>query len=212
MKYRLEKGKLNDHGQPVVRKFNTDRLIDRAIDELIGICKGIIIDKSISDEEVQFLIHWLEVNKDQAHIWPASVLVDRINYFLSDNVIDAQEKEDLLNILTQVSGSSDIANMSTSLPLCSPAPDIVFNARRFCLTGKFLYGPRKKCEYEIITRGGQAQSAPTQETDYLIIGCIGSTDWIHSTHGRKIEYAIELKSKGSPIAIISEEHWSNFLK
>ena len=26
-------------------------------------------------------------------------------------------------------------------------------------------------------------------TDYLIIGCIGSTDWIHTCYGRKIEKA-----------------------
>ena len=113
---------LNEDGQPINRAFSKDRLNDRSIDELIGICKGIIIDKVIIDEEIQFLAHWLEVNKDRAHLWPANVLIERITRFLSDKVIDNSEKEDLFNILTQISGSNLIANLSSSLPLCNPPP------------------------------------------------------------------------------------------
>jgi hypothetical protein len=42
---------------------------------------------------------------------------------------------------------------------------------------------------------------------YLIIGEIGSRDWIHSTHGRKIEKALEHNAGGARIAIIGEQHW-----
>jgi len=45
----------------------------------------------------------------------------------------------------------------------------------------------------------------------LIVADMGSRDWIHSTHGRKIEKAMEVKSSGNLIAIISEEHWVKHL-
>lgn len=101
--------------------------------------------------------------------------------------------------------------MSTLLPLDSPAPSIVFDAKQFCLTGKFCYGARSKCEREIKDRGGQAQSNVTQKTNYLVVGLLGSTDWKHSTYGLKIQNAIELQDKGHPISIVSEEHWVKYL-
>jgi hypothetical protein len=41
----------------------------------------------------------------------------------------------------------------------------------------------------------------------LVIGEIGSQDWLHSTHGRKIEKAIEYNDTGAKIAIVPEKHW-----
>jgi hypothetical protein len=45
----------------------------------------------------------------------------------------------------------------------------------------------------------------------LVVGTIRSRDWLHSTHGRKIEHAVELAGQNHPIAIVSEEHWANNL-
>jgi len=47
-------------------------------------------------------------------------------------------------------------------------------------------------------------------TDYLVIGEIGSSNWVHSSFGRKIEKAMELKEKGR-ISIVSEKHMQEFL-
>jgi hypothetical protein len=40
-----------------------------------------------------------------------------------------------------------------------------------------------------------------------VIGSIGSRDWIHSTHGRKIETAVAMRERGHSIALVGEEHW-----
>jgi hypothetical protein len=56
--------------------------------------------------------------------------------------------------------------------------------------------------------GGKVVGAPSSLTDYLIIAQLGSKDWMHSTHGRKIEKAVKLRDEdNAKIAIISEKHW-----
>ena len=51
----------------------------------------------------------------------------------------------------------------------------------------------------------------TQNIHYLIIGSIGSDDWIHSSFGRKIEKALQFKKQGKNIIIISEDHWTKYI-
>lgn len=202
---------IDDHGQPLNRYLSAKRLNDRIIDQLIGMCKMTISDGIVTAQEAQYLAQWLETNKSITSVWPANILTERIREMLADNVIDEEERKELFEILSSTTGGSQPVNMSTTLPLDKQEPEIFFNDKQFCFTGKFVYGTRKQCESEVTERGGWCNSNPTQKTDYLVIGLIGSTDWIHSTHGRKIEYAVELKNKDFPIAIVSEEHWTKYL-
>lgn len=208
----------NLHGQPLSRDYSVRRLTDRTIDELIGICKGMKADGILNPEEVFFLSDWMANNKDVIDIWPVNILFARIEKVLFDNVVDESERKDLLDIISEVTGRpnsieliNDVTHLSTSLPIDNPAPQIIFDDKSFCLTGRFFYGPREKCELEVIDRGGKIQPKPTRQTNYLVIGSFGSTDWTHSTHGRKIEYAVSSKAEGYPIALVSETHWMNFL-
>jgi NAD-dependent DNA ligase len=205
----------NEHGQPLNRNFSRARLEDRDIDELIGLCKGIVCDGVVNVDEAMFLSRWLENNKHLSGQWPVNVLSTRIADILSDNIIDDSEKSELFDILSDLTGkraTNEIHTLKSSvLPLDDPLPSVSFERKLFCLTGKFCYGTRDKCEYEVITRGGTIQSAPTMKSDYLVVGVLGSSDWIHTTHGRKIEAAVEFRSKGLPISIIPEEHWAAFL-
>src|SRR5262245_59381504 len=71
------------------------------------------------------------------------------------------------------------ASASTDLPLDRPAPEIMFDSRSFCFTGKFIHGTRAGCQSALTTRGAAVQSSPTRDTHYLVIGglaaAIGST-------------------------------------
>lgn len=202
---------IDKDGQPLNRAFNALRLQDRAIDELLGISKGIILDKVVNQKEAENLVTWIEVNCNVINKWPAKALYGRIKEMLADGVLDDDEKIELFDLLSKTTGGVLVdkfsGNFSTALPLDDPPPRIIFEGRCFCLTGKFFYGGRRKCEQEIIDRGGFPKSSPSRKTDYLVIGEIGSTDWIHSTHGRKIEKAMELRDAGQPLAIVSEKHW-----
>ena len=207
---------LDRDGQPIVRAFNAARLTDRAVDELIGLCRGVLADGAVTDGEAKFLLQWMEANREAAGQWPCSDLYRRLREMLVDRTLDADEQSELLDLLLDITGGGlpldqRIASMSSSLPLCSPPPELVFPERAFCLTGKFVFGSRKQCEAALLERGASALSSPTQKTHFLVIGSIGSKDWIHSTHGRKIEKAVEMREEGFPIRIVSESHWVRFL-
>ncbi|MGM0538611.1 MAG: BRCT domain-containing protein [Thermodesulfobacteriota bacterium] len=203
---------IDPHGQPLNRAFNAKRIAERGVDEVIGLCKGVIADSKVNQQEAEFLLNWLQANSDVASQWPCNILAARIQEYLSDGYLDREESEDLLDLLEQITGAVDqecvTANMSTQLPFDHPLPEITFQGSVFCLTGRFAFGTRKDCEREIITLGGRATKNPIQDMDYLIIGCIGSRDWLHSTHGRKIEKALELKEKGFGVSIVPEDHWA----
>lgn len=195
--------------------INSIRLHERNIDELIGICKGIIADGSIVQKEAEFLLQWMESNQDAAHVWPANVLYERIRLHLSDGVLDPDDQQDLLNLISQITGGKQpqsVHSMTSTLPLDNPAPDVEFDGRVFCLTGTFTVGSRDNVTKLIESKGGKCVKAPTLSTDYLVIGIVGSRDWIHSTHGRKIEAAVTIRDSGKTgISIVSEEHWIKFI-
>lgn len=206
---------LDEHGQPRDWRFCARHVAERQIDEMIGICKGVLSDGALVEQEVQFIADWLDRNRHAAGRWPCSVLYERVRRALVDGRLDAEEEAELIEVLPQVTGGpqgdTTGESMSSELPLDDPPPTINFDGAAFCLTGKFAFGPRGVCEAAVSERGGIIHASPKRDTRFLVIGLVGSRDWIHSTHGRKIERAIELREKGGDIAIISEEHWVTHL-
>jgi NAD-dependent DNA ligase len=205
-----EATKLDVHGQPVNSQFNHRRVEDRQIDELMGLCKMALSDGAVDALEVRTLLSWLETNKECADRWPANVIYDRICRSLADGVLDSEEEGEILDLLVKTVGGVGSEQKSSSLPLCDPLPEVQFEGHVFCLTGKFVIGTRAYCSRLITDRGGELADNPTRATDYLVIGDIGSSNWAHSSFGRKIEKAIELRENGS-ISIVSEKHMQEFL-
>ncbi len=208
--------KHDDHGQPP-HWFRAKHVGDRAVDELLGICKGMLADGKVNSQEADFLARWLEENRELTDDWAIQQLDRRVRGMLADGVIDQEEREELFQILSEVVGGppvmENVHSFATSLPVNNPAPEICFEDKCFCFTGKFALGTRKICEKEAQDRGAKIGKSITKKLDYLVIGTIGSRDWKHSTYGKKIATAIEYRDeKGVDIAIISEDHWASFLK
>lgn len=196
------------------RTSTANRIQDRLIDELIGVCRGVIADDKVDEKEAIFLGQWIENHREIADRWPVNVLYTRIVEMLKDGILSGDEQTELLATLRDLTGESTLyqePNRSTSLPLNKPAPDIEFEGKNFALTGTFVFGTKLDCEETVMEMGGSLDDNPTKETDYLVIGELCSPDWAHTTFGRAIEKAIELRDSGSDIAIISEEHWVNAL-
>lgn len=209
-------GRQNEHGQAVSSRFAGDRLRDRSVDELLGLCRGILSDGMTLQSEAQYLIAWLESNRAAAGQWPGNVIYARVAAMLEDGILDDTEQGELLDLLNQTTGlgiplPEIAASYASALPLDDPAPEIQFEGRAFVLTGQFAQGSRNECEAIIEDRGGIVRKNPARGVDFLIIGAIGSRDWIHSTHGRKIEKAVELRRDGILIRIVSEGHWTRYL-
>jgi len=45
-----------------------------------------------------------------------------------------------------------------------------------------------------------------RDLDYLVIGVVGSRDWMHSTHGTKIQKAVEYRDRGIAVQIVDEQN------
>lgn len=198
---------------PLLNRGNRQR---RAIAELLGLAKGIIADGVVSSAEAAFLRDWVRANPDAVDTWPCSVVAERLQQIYADGVVDAAERSELADLLLDVTGGGldqvEGANPATNLPLNDPVPIIEFPGRLFVFTGRFLYGPRKTCEKCVREAGGDTSSRVTRKTSYLVIGDLGSRDWIHSSFGTKIEKAVEYRDGRSvPLAIVHEEDWARAL-
>jgi NAD-dependent DNA ligase len=206
--------KLDVDAQPLNLAWNRQRRVDAAIDELIGLIRGIVADDEVSERETIKLAEWTQLHPDVVNDWPANVVVRRINRIFDDGRVDGEEREELKELLLEVIGQNDVplTTAPTELPLSRPAPEIIFDQNVFVFTGKFVYGPRRVCEAEVLERGGRTSNSVTLDTAYVVIGSIGSRDWIHSSWGRKIEKAVDYRSRElCPIAVVSEQRWTSFL-
>jgi hypothetical protein len=201
---------LDEHGQPPLQ-FYAARVAERAISELLGLCKGMVCDGLITKGEARGLRDWIAANPNALETFPANVLVERLGRIYADGEADEEERHDLFELLQAVTGtasSGDLSlNRATALPLDEPPPALVFAGQEYVFTGKMVYGTRRTCEQAVIARGGTTHSGVTMRTDVLVIGTLGSAAWKESTHGTKILRALELKERGQPLVIVGEAHW-----
>lgn len=202
--------------QPLVRAFRSEAVAERQIDELIGLIKGVLADGAICQDEVEFLYGWMTANRGASDAWPAKVLFPRIAAALADGYLDVNEEKEIIDLLlTTVGGNTaplqGLHSNSSTLPLCRPAPVVRFERQSFCFTGKFHSGTRSWCEAQVQHRDGINSPGITKKLNYLVIGEIGSRDWLHSTHGLKIQKAVDYRMAGVPLHIIGEQHWYEHL-
>lgn len=197
----------------LLNQLGSDRITSRQVDELVGIARGVAADGQLNLAEVEFLQSWLAANLYACHQPLISTLYDRIKAYLSDGALDADEASELLETLRGFTGETiELGEMlkSTSLPLCHPAPKVVFSNARYCFTGTFKFGQRKDCERATLERGGIPGSL-TSKTNFLVIGAYATESWKHSNFGTKIMKATDFRNNGHPIAIISEDYWTQHL-
>lgn len=197
--------------------ITSSRRTDRASNELVGLCRGLLADGHVSQLEAQFLKEWIERNAEFTGVYPFDRIYSQLSAILRDGFVDEDESADLHDTLVRFVGGEafseqgQTASRSTTLPVDDPEPVIEFPGAVFVVTGTFLHGERASVHAAIEQRGGASSGSPSRKTRYLVIGELGSRDWINSNAGRKIEKAVQLRAGGHPIAIISEAHWTRSL-
>lgn len=194
--------------------IHADRLIDRDINQLLGICEFALQDGHIDQGEAKSILDWLNNHQLCLDTWPANILYDRLQCMLEDNVLDNEEQGELLSLIMSIATPRDQSDRITpsSLPLNTPAPTVIFDNRSFCFTGVFDFGKRTDCQEAVLNLGGIAAPGITKKLHYLVIGNIGSEVWKHTSFGSKIAKAVEYRESGAPLCIISESHWVTHLK
>lgn len=205
----------DSHGQPLNTQFNAARRKDRDIAEMLGLAKGIIADGRVSRGEAVLLRDWSRQHPECVSAWPGNVLHDRFKRIFADGVVTPEEQTDLAELLRDlVGGQAGIIagnDAATALPVDQPPPPVEFNGALFVFTGKFAFGPRRVCEQAVTALGGRCGSTVTRDMRYLIVGTFGSRDWIQSSYGRKIEQAVDYRSRGDRVAILAEDYWASAL-
>ncbi|MBD2770542.1 BRCT domain-containing protein [Hymenobacter sp. BT664] len=205
------------HGQPV-RLFQRANNAAKAVDQLVGICTGILADGEVNENEAVFFAEWVRKHAPAEPVWPFTDILQRLERIFADGVCDVEERAELKDVMEALCGFTEeplpmAENLSTTLPLCVPQPPIVFANQQFVVTGKFAFGARTAVFDAIAALGGQPiDTAPTKATNYVVIGVFASRDWVNTSHGRKIEKAVQLREKGTAISIISEEHWKQYVR
>lgn len=190
---------------------------DRAADEMLGLCRGLLADGHVSQQEAEFLRDWIERNAEFVSHYPFNRLYGVLSQILADGVIDDDESADLHDTLIRFVGGeafdagAEVSARSSLLPVDVPEPGIVHVDMSFVVTGTFSFGARSLVIDEIQRLGGRVAGSPSRKTNFVVIGELGSRDWINSNAGRKILTAVELRDAGHPIAIVSERHWLEHL-
>lgn len=194
-----------------LQRLNGKHRAARGIDQLIGLCQGVLADGYVAPEEAQMLYAWMKANRDISNEWPASVLYQQIEAAFIDGVLTSDEQRELLRTLMELTGGitpqQGTNSTVTDLPLDRPAPPIQFAGRSFALTGEFYTGRRADIIEVIEALGGGVLSAVLKTTDYLVIGARGSENWRHASFGSKIAAAMKWREKGCEIVIVGEAHW-----
>lgn len=183
----------------------------KAMQELLGICSGLMADAVLNDKEISYLQLWLMENQSIINQWPANAIANRITQIKADGIITDDERSGLIELLSEVSGNYFHETGAASpegpvLPLNS-APNIFFRNTVFCFTGEFIFGNRANCEEAVLSLGSMISDRVTRKLNYLVIGTRISPSWVNTTYGRKIESAVDYQAKGIDIQIISEQQW-----
>ncbi|RLM13343.1 NAD-dependent DNA ligase [Gibbsiella quercinecans] len=176
---------------------------------LMGLCKGLICDKTLSESEIHYLDWWITKNASLKEDYPGKDLFLLIKKIMQDGKITIEESESLHEAMVLFTGcdleSGVVDGLATRLPV-DPVDTVAFVGKRFCLTGTFYAGKRSVISEKIKCAGGIVQDGVNKKLDYLVVGTGSSRDWSYSSHGRKIEKAIAYREEEKvPLKIIGEE-------
>ncbi len=182
---------------------------------MVGLVRGVIADGKVSAEEAHRLSEWSRENPEVATRYPANLLSRRLERIFLDGRVDGRERKRLASLLTQLaenpSGFGGGYPLATDLPVTRPEPDVVFEGQTFVFGGEMAYGPLHACEREVLDRGGIAEQSVNRRTDYVVIGSLAAGDWAQTSFGGLVDQVVRYRTRGVPIAVVTERHWVDAL-
>ena len=168
-----------------LQAINRGRNIKKGIDVLIGMITGMMADGQLNDLEIGLLRTWLTDNEDATTTWPGSFIKRKIDDAIADGFISDDERDHLKESLSQLAANDFSETRSASVEVVAlpfdDCSDIQLGGAKICLTGEFLFGPRKKCEEASAAAGAVAKSSVTRTTDFLVVGTNISPHWRHTS-------------------------------
>jgi len=193
------------------RRYYVERTADRLVAEMLGLCRGVLADGVVSEDEALALRRWVGAHPDVGMQFPGNVLSQRLLRMFQDGVLDDDERADLHEFLRDLVGEDVERPMEVDRPIRigfdDPPPTLMFDGWEYVFTGRFAYGTRAACTRAVEERGGFVRNTLTMRTRVLVVGVGASPAWIAANYGLKIAGAVEARAEGHPIFIVPEEHW-----
>ncbi|MGO3406769.1 BRCT domain-containing protein [Marinomonas sp.] len=185
------------------------------VNEFLGLLSGIVSDDVINDKELGYILGWISVHEDVLDNAIVKEVSQKILRHTRTPYPTTKEKSDLLAFIKKNTGTQFIETGSTTTHPLEHIADKVdrmdHEYARICFTGIFNTGSRKEVESIATDLGAITRKDPSKSIDYVIIGSQVSPDWKHTSFGRKIQKAIELRESGHPLIILTEKQWSEFI-
>ena len=185
------------------------------LNEFLGLISGIVSDDLINDDEFSYIVDWINNHADLVDDPTVRDVVIKMVEFSKIDSPSADDEAALLSFLKQTSGIQFLETGSTEVHPMDHIADTIdsmdYTGARICFTGVFDTGSRKEVEAIANKLGAITRKDPSKSIDYVIIGSQVSPDWKHTSFGRKIQKAIELREGGHPLFILTEKHWRTFI-
>ena len=169
---------------------------------LMGILEGITCDKMINVLELDSLQQWINDNMHLKGNYPFDTILTTINKVLEDGIVTTDESNELVELFNHF-----INPIEKKSNFCSE-----LSGKKICLTGNFVNGTKDDIGELVVKHGGEISSGVTRNTNIVLVGGEGSKDWSYGNFGTKVKKAMELKSKGFDIEILSEEDFLNLIR
>ena len=189
------------------------------LQRLQGLMVGIAGDGKINPQELAALQAWMDNHQTLKSCWPYDELESLLLQVLKDGVISSDEHSALMRYFSEFTSTKnhraielkDELAAYTVTGVCAVDPEITFEDKTFCFTGKSKKCPRSTLAEMVRSRGAVFTDTVTRETNYLIVGADGNPCWAFSCYGRKVEQAIKLRRDGLRLVIVHEvDFWDCF--
>ena len=150
------------------------------------------------------LLEWMARHRAQAHAWPLSDLFTLFERITADGVIHPEERLELLDFLSAIACSAERSGTAVDT-IYEEAPHIEFPENSFVFTGVLESGPRRKAQATVKQLGGLCPSNIRVDTDFLVVGSLGTDCWKTSRYGTKIEKVIRYRETSDATTQIVRE-------
>ncbi|KIQ93388.1 DNA polymerase III subunit epsilon [Anoxybacillus thermarum] len=190
-------------------------LITSSIQQLQGILHGILADNVLNEAEIEQLCSWIDDHDFLKGTYPFDEIHSLLVSVKQDGIISDDEKNLLKAFFANFVDTRASYNVHefevkalqsqySISGICAVCPEITFENKVFSFTGASTRATRNEIAKIIQNMGGIFNNNVTKDTNYLIVGGDGNPCWAFACYGRKVEKAIELRKKGTPIIIVHE--------
>lgn len=162
--------------------------------------EGVLVSGELTREKLIHLKKWMDEQRSLSGTYPFDEIRNQMMGILMNETVEGYSRLKWI-IDEYIDPVKSVQNE------CSD-----FTGKTICLTGNFVTGSKEQITALLERCGGTVLGTVTRKTEVLIVGGEGSRDWSFGNYGTKVKKAMEMRSKGIEIDIITEEELSGFLQ